>query len=129
MLFCSILNPWVDFWSNVEPLGSFLKHLVHIFGVKKTMRRQRCPGNASKRPPLFRSHVLKIILDVTFSDVSAFLLKMLLKTYDFSSMLLLCFSCNLEQCEPVKYSKNAVGSFKNTMYRKSEKIYLRSDFS
>ena len=31
-------------------------------------------------------------------------------------------SCNLEQCKPVKYSKNAVGSFKNTMYRKSEKI-------
>ena len=51
------------------------------------------------------------------------------KTCDFSSLLLRCFSCKLEQCKPVKYSKNAVGSFKNTMYRKSEKINPRSDFS
>jgi hypothetical protein len=41
----------------------------------------------------------------------------------------MCFSWNLEQCEPVKYSKNAVGSFKNTMYRKSKKINPRLDFS
>ena len=40
-----------------------------------------------------------------------------------------CFSCYLEECELVKYSKNAVGSFKNTMYRKSENINPRSDFS
>ena len=31
MLFGSILNPWDHFWSNFEPLGSFLEHLVHIF--------------------------------------------------------------------------------------------------
>ncbi len=38
------------------------------------------------------------------------------------------FLC-LERFEPVKYSKNAVGSFKNTMYRKSKKINPRLDFS
>ena len=120
VIFGAILNPW----------GHFLKHFVHIFGVKKTLRREKCPRNASKRPPWFRSHVLEGILDVIFSDFSVVLLKMLMyKTCDFSSVLLMCFSCNLEQCKPVKYSKNAVGSFKNMMYRKSEKINARSDFS
>ena len=37
------------------------------------------------------------------------------------------FLC-LEQFKPMKYRKNAVGSFKNTVYRKSEKIEPRSDF-
>ena len=31
MLFGSILNPWGHFWSNFEPLESFLEHFVHIF--------------------------------------------------------------------------------------------------
>ena len=31
MLFCSMLNPWGYFWSNFDPLGSFLKHFVHTF--------------------------------------------------------------------------------------------------
>ena len=37
------------------------------------------------------------------------------------------FLC-LERFKPMKYSKNVVGSFKNTVYRKSDKIEPRSDF-
>ena len=47
----------------------------------------------------------------------------------FQACFFICFSCCLEQCEPVKCSKNAVGSFKNTMYRKSEKINPMLDFN
>ena len=38
------------------------------------------------------------------------------------------FLC-LERFEAVKYSKNGVGSFNNTIYRKSKKINPRLDFS
>ena len=43
-------------------------------------------------------------------------------------MFLTCFSCCLEQLGPVKSSRNTVGSFKNTTYRKSAKINPRSVF-
>ena len=44
-------------------------------------------------------------------------------------MLLMCFSCRLEQCKPVACGTNAVGSFETTMYRKSKKINPRSDLN
>ena len=50
VIFGAILNPWNRFWST----------LFTFFGVKKTLRRQRCPRSASKHKAAFRTHVLKL---------------------------------------------------------------------
>ena len=84
---------------HFAPLGAFLEQFwtlgvifeaLCIVGVKKTLRRQRCPRNASKRPPCFRPHVLRIILDVMFSDFSIFCLKCCCKKH---VIFQACFSC------------------------------------
>ena len=70
----------------------------------------------------------EIILGVIFDDFSVFLLKTsLLKTGVFVKRVFDVFFLCLERFKPMKYSKNAVGSFKNRVYKKSEKIDPRSD--
>ena len=118
VIFGAILNPWGHFWSTLST----------FFGVKKTLRRQRCPRSASKRPPWFRSHVLKLFWGSFLVIFQFFCLKCRCKIHVVFKRVFDVFFLCLERFKPVKYSKNRVGSFKNTVYRKSEKIEPRSDF-
>ena len=48
MLFGFILNPWGHFWSNFEPLESFLEHLVHIFWCQINAAAPKVPQERFK---------------------------------------------------------------------------------
>ena len=120
----SILAPLVPKADSRGSVGRPFWRLWAPFGLQ--VGRQ----SASKRKAAFRSHILSINLDVILSDFSVFLLKIWIsQNMSFLEHVFYVFFLCLERFEAVKYSKNRVGSFKNTMYRKSKKINPRLDFS
>ena len=83
MLFGFYFEPWTSFLEQFLTLGAIFGALCHhVLVLKKHCGAKGAPGSP-KRPAPFRSPVLIIILDVC-----------------------------LERFEPMKYSKNVVGSFK-----------------